>query len=140
MDTTHDAEELASMPYDSPLHSVHSHGSDEVKKLENQLKTGKVRKRAKIALSEDEDAAKDPSKQGRKIAQIDSDPNISLVQDEGTSWFQQDEEIHEKTSDDTEVLVQEETPTELVEDQGSGEKGQPEVTTADTSLNHAFIF
>ncbi|GJZ29646.1 putative ribonuclease H-like domain-containing protein [Tanacetum coccineum] len=150
-DTTHDAEEPASMPHDSPLHSVHSHGSDEgrlkqtdltdlvtkltgriealekdlqqtkktystaltklvlkVKKLENQLKTGKARKRAKI--------------------------------DEGTSWFQQDEEIHEKTSDDTEVLVQEKTPTELVEDQGSGEKGQPKVTTADTALNDAFIF
>ncbi|GJU42110.1 hypothetical protein Tco_1195067 [Tanacetum coccineum] len=39
-----------------------------VKKLEKQVKSGKARRRARIVLSEDEDAAKHPSKQGRKIA------------------------------------------------------------------------
>ncbi|GJT82821.1 hypothetical protein Tco_1057163 [Tanacetum coccineum] len=34
-----------------------------------------------------------------------------------------------EASDDTEVLVQEETPTKLVEDKSSGEKGEKEVTT-----------
>ncbi|GKC11659.1 zinc finger, CCHC-type containing protein [Tanacetum coccineum] len=63
-----------------------------VKKLEKQVRSGKARRRARIVLSEDEDAAEDPSKQGRKIAQIDTDPTISLVQDEGTSWFQEDVE------------------------------------------------
>ncbi|GKG04637.1 hypothetical protein Tco_0315024, partial [Tanacetum coccineum] len=38
------------------------------------------------------------SKQGRKISEIDTDPSISLVQDEGPSWFQEDAKIQEKNS------------------------------------------
>ncbi|GJT31178.1 hypothetical protein Tco_0911453 [Tanacetum coccineum] len=59
------------------------------------------------------------------------------------TWFQEDTEIQEdadiqiRTSDDTEVLLEEEEPIELVEDQGSGEKGEKEVTTADIALNTA---
>ncbi|GJR48423.1 putative ribonuclease H-like domain-containing protein [Tanacetum coccineum] len=52
----------------------------------------------------------------------------------------------EKISDDTEVLLEGEDtaelveePTKLVEDQGSGEKGEQEVTTADTALNTASV-
>ncbi|GKB48056.1 putative ribonuclease H-like domain-containing protein [Tanacetum coccineum] len=82
-----------------------------------------------VASIEDEDAVEDSSKQGRKISKIDTDPSISLVQDEGPSWFQEDAEIQEKISDDTEVLLEEEEPTKIVEDQGSGEK----VTTAEVS-------
>ncbi|GJU17432.1 hypothetical protein Tco_1145398 [Tanacetum coccineum] len=100
-----------------------------VKKLENKLKSSKARRRARIVLSEDEDVAEDSSKQGRKISDIDEDPNISLVHDEGMTWFQEDEQVQEKQSDDTDVLVQEETPIELVEDKSSGEKGEKEVTT-----------
>ncbi|GJT24188.1 hypothetical protein Tco_0894125 [Tanacetum coccineum] len=51
-----------------------------------------------------------------------------------------------KISDDTEVLLEEEEtaelveePTELVEDQGSGEKGEQEVTTDDTALNTSSV-
>ncbi|GJZ07154.1 hypothetical protein Tco_0540947 [Tanacetum coccineum] len=133
---THETEDPSPMPYDSPLHSVHPHGSDEgrlqlhelmvlcttlsikvigleyelkhtketynaaltklikrVKRLEQTVKTGKSRRRARIVLLEDEEVAKDPSKQGRKL------------------------------------VLQEDEPTELVEDQGSGEKGEKEVTT-----------
>ncbi|GJY15265.1 hypothetical protein Tco_0385687 [Tanacetum coccineum] len=163
---THEAEETASMPHDSPLHVVHSHGSAEgsmqqhdltvlvnklndridglekdlqqtkktystaltklvlrVKKLEYKLKSGKARRKAKIVLSDDEEIAEDSSKQRRKISQIDEDSTISLVQDEGISWIPQEEEVHEKPSDETKVLVQEETPTEIIEERGSGEKG-----------------
>ncbi|GJT97869.1 hypothetical protein Tco_1093387 [Tanacetum coccineum] len=63
--------------------------------------------------------------------------NNSLVYDEGMTWFQEDEQVQEKQSDDTEVLIEEQEPTKLVEDQGSSEKGQPKVTTADTTLNTA---
>ncbi|GKE02680.1 hypothetical protein Tco_1390663, partial [Tanacetum coccineum] len=70
-----------------------------VKKLEKQVKSRKARRRVRIVLSEDEDVAEDPSKQGRKIAQIDTDPTISLVQDEGTSWFQENLETQEKNSE-----------------------------------------
>ncbi|GKG62247.1 hypothetical protein Tco_0632151, partial [Tanacetum coccineum] len=45
----------------------------------------------------------------------------------------------EKISDDTEVLLENEEPTELVEDQRSGEKGEHEVTTVDTALNTASV-
>ncbi|GJU58646.1 retrovirus-related pol polyprotein from transposon TNT 1-94 [Tanacetum coccineum] len=107
-----------------------------VKKLENQVKTTKARRRARIVVSEEEDATEDSSKQGRKISNIDADPTISLVQDEGMTWFQEDAEIQEKQSDDTEILLEEEEITELVEDFGSGEKGEKEVTTTDV-LNTA---
>ncbi|GKB46850.1 putative ribonuclease H-like domain-containing protein [Tanacetum coccineum] len=130
---------LVTMPHESPLHSVHSLGRDEgslslseltkVKKLEQTVKSTQARRRFRIVVSDDEEGLEDPSKQGRKITEIDQDPSISLVQDEGTSWIQEDIEIQEKISDDTEVVLEEEEPTELVEDQGSGEKGEKEVST-----------
>ncbi|GKG11127.1 hypothetical protein Tco_0342527, partial [Tanacetum coccineum] len=62
-----------------------------------------------------------------------------MVQDERTSWFQEDPEIQEKISDDTEVVLEEEDPTELVEDQGSGEKGEKEVNTVDAKHNTVIL-
>ncbi|GKE99524.1 hypothetical protein Tco_0022875 [Tanacetum coccineum] len=53
---------------------------------------------------------------------------------EETSWFQEDADIQIKTSNDTEVLLEEEEPTELVEDHGSGEK---EVSTANIQISTA---
>ncbi|GJR44604.1 putative ribonuclease H-like domain-containing protein [Tanacetum coccineum] len=53
-----------------------------VKKLEKTVKTNKARRRARIVISEDEDAKEDSSKQRRKISEIDKDPTISLVQPE----------------------------------------------------------
>ncbi|GJU70985.1 putative ribonuclease H-like domain-containing protein [Tanacetum coccineum] len=51
-----------------------------VKKLENKVKSSQARRRARIIVSDDEDDLEDPSKQGRKIAEIDQDPAILLVQ------------------------------------------------------------
>ncbi|GKD19567.1 hypothetical protein Tco_1208725 [Tanacetum coccineum] len=51
-----------------------------VKKLEKTVKTSQSRRRAKIMNSDDEDNQEDPSKQGRKISQIDEDKGITLVQ------------------------------------------------------------
>ncbi|GJW02181.1 hypothetical protein Tco_1561037 [Tanacetum coccineum] len=140
-------------PYDPPLHAVHSHGSDEgslklnkltnlvtklserievleddlrktkktyssaftklilkVKKLEARVKIGKARKRAKVVLSEDdEDVEDDSSKQGRKLS---------------------DTKVQEKASTETEPFIQEVTPTEVIQDQGSSEKGSAEVSIA----------
>ncbi|GJU28849.1 hypothetical protein Tco_1172438 [Tanacetum coccineum] len=86
----HEAEEPTIMPHDSPLEVMRQIKKTystaltklvlRVKKLENQLKSGKARRRARIVLSEDEDV------------------------DEGTSLFQQDKEVHEKTSADTEEI------------------------------------
>ncbi|GJS30145.1 hypothetical protein Tco_0490765 [Tanacetum coccineum] len=116
-------EKAAPMPYESPLYSVHSLGSDEgsmqqnelmdlvtklkdrvkvletdlpqtkktystaltklilrVKKLENTVKSGKAKRRARIVISEDKDAAEDSSKHGRiLIEELDMDAGISLV-------------------------------------------------------------
>ncbi|GKC45680.1 putative ribonuclease H-like domain-containing protein, partial [Tanacetum coccineum] len=92
------AMEAASMPHESPLQSVHSLRRDEgsfslhelmlikrVKKLKHTIKTSQAKRRAKVVISDDEDAEEDPSKQGRKISKINKDPTISLVQDKGTS-------------------------------------------------------
>ncbi|GJV23824.1 hypothetical protein Tco_1376519 [Tanacetum coccineum] len=108
-----------------------------VKKLEKQVRSGKARRKARIVLLEDKDVAEDPSKQGRKIAQIDTDPTISLVQDKGTSWFKEDIETREKNSADTEVLLEETTPTELIEDLRSGEKGEKEISIAGAEVSTA---
>ncbi|GKF56159.1 hypothetical protein Tco_0166499, partial [Tanacetum coccineum] len=43
-------------------------------------KSSQARRRARIVVSDDEDDLEDPFKQGRKIAAIDQDPGISLVQ------------------------------------------------------------
>ncbi|GKC63168.1 hypothetical protein Tco_1095766 [Tanacetum coccineum] len=102
---------------------------NKVKKLKKQVKTGTARSGTKIVLLEDEVIKEDSSKQGRSlIEELDMDADFSLVPPH-------DAEIQEKISDDTEVLLEEEEPTELMEDQGSGEKGEKEVTTADIALN-----
>ncbi|GJZ45236.1 hypothetical protein Tco_0592832 [Tanacetum coccineum] len=147
------AEQHIPTPHDSPLHVVHSHGSDEgslklieltnlvtklskrirvleddlqktkltysvavtklilrVKKLKAKVKAGTVRKRAQVVLSEDdEDVEDDSSKQGRKLS---------------------DAEVQEKASTKTEPIIQEVTPTEVIQDHGSSEKGNSEVSTA----------
>ncbi|GJS63559.1 putative ribonuclease H-like domain-containing protein [Tanacetum coccineum] len=67
--------------HDSPLLRVHSLGSDEgMKKLEHKVKSSKARRRVRLVVSEDEESVEDPSKQGTKIAQIDEDEGITLVQ------------------------------------------------------------
>ncbi|GJW14290.1 hypothetical protein Tco_0018423 [Tanacetum coccineum] len=147
------AEQHFPTPNESPLHAVHSHGSAEgslklneltilvtklfekvgeleddlkktnltysaavtklilrVKKLESKLKVGTTRKRARVVLSEDdEDVEDDSSKQGRKLS---------------------DAEVQEKASTETEPIIQEVTPTKVIQDQGSSEKGSAKVSTA----------
>ncbi|GJV82744.1 hypothetical protein Tco_1522642 [Tanacetum coccineum] len=49
-----------------------------VKKLEKIVKSNKARRRAKFIVSDDEEDLEDSSKQGRKIADIDQDFDISL--------------------------------------------------------------
>ncbi|GJW06359.1 putative ribonuclease H-like domain-containing protein [Tanacetum coccineum] len=108
-----------------------------VKKLEHKVKASKSRRRARVIISDNEEDLEDSYKQGRIIAEIDQNPSISLVQDEGTSWIQEDAEIQTRTSADTEILLDQEEPTELVEDFGSGEKGEKEISTANISVSTA---
>ncbi|GJQ89442.1 hypothetical protein Tco_0000581 [Tanacetum coccineum] len=139
-------------PHDSPLHAVHSHGSEEgslklqelmnlvntlsdrigvleadllktkktyssaytklilrVKKLESQIKIGKARKQTRVVISDDEAFEDDSSKQGRKLF---------------------NEEVQEKASTETELFIQEVTPTEVIQDQEGSGKASDEVSTA----------
>ncbi|GKC89684.1 hypothetical protein Tco_1150333, partial [Tanacetum coccineum] len=108
-----------------------------VKKLEHQIKLRQPKRRARVVISDTKEDLEDPSKQGRRIAEIDQNPSISLIQDKGTSWIQEDAEIQGRTSADTEILLDQEEPTELVEDLGSGEKGEKEISTANISISTA---
>ncbi|GJR04212.1 hypothetical protein Tco_0527196 [Tanacetum coccineum] len=99
-----------------------------MKKLEARVKIGKARKRAKVVLSEDdEDVEDDSSKQGRKLS---------------------DAEVQEKASTETKPIIQEVTPTEVIQDQESSEKGSagatkgtasevPVVSTAEENISTA---
>ncbi|GJX92619.1 hypothetical protein Tco_0347205 [Tanacetum coccineum] len=127
MQTIHDEEEHATMPYDS--------SPPKVEDLQNDLKQTKLTYDAaytKLILR-----VKKLEHKGSIIAEIDQNPAISLVQDEGTSWIQEDAEIQTKTSADTEILLDQEEPTELVEDFGSGENGKKEISTANISVSTA---
>ncbi|GJX71994.1 hypothetical protein Tco_0309165 [Tanacetum coccineum] len=84
-----------------------------VKKLEAQLKVGKARRHSRFVLSDTEVGEDDSSKQGRKFS------NEGVQDDEG---------VHEKASTDTEIFVQEVTPTEVIQE--GSEKVSDEVSTA----------
>ncbi|GJR11084.1 putative ribonuclease H-like domain-containing protein [Tanacetum coccineum] len=108
-----------------------------VKKLEHKVKSRQPRRRRRVVISDTEEDLEDPSKQGRRIAEIDQNPSISLVQDKGTSWIQVDTGIQGRTSADTEILLDQEEPTKLVGDLGSGEKGEKEISAANISVSTA---
>ncbi|GJY83816.1 putative ribonuclease H-like domain-containing protein [Tanacetum coccineum] len=108
-----------------------------VKKLEHKVKSRQPRRRARVIIFDIEEDLEDPSKQGRRIAEIDQNPSISLVQDKGTSWIQEDDKIQGRSSADTKILLDQEDPTELVEDLGSGEKGKKEISTANKLVSTA---
>ncbi|GJU57506.1 putative ribonuclease H-like domain-containing protein [Tanacetum coccineum] len=80
-----------------------------VKKLEHKVKSRQPIRRAKVVISDNE----------------------------GTSWIQEYAEIQGRTSADTEILLDQEEPTELVGDLGSGEKGKKEISTANISVSTA---
>ncbi|GJU55484.1 putative ribonuclease H-like domain-containing protein [Tanacetum coccineum] len=118
------AEHHLPTPNESHMHVVHSYGSDEgslklneltdlvtklFDKLEAQIKIGKARRRAKIVHSDDEEIA-DDSSQNREILS--------------------DAEVQEKASNETEPVIQDVTPTKVIQDQESSEKGSDEVSTA----------
>ncbi|GKB20760.1 hypothetical protein Tco_0854683 [Tanacetum coccineum] len=68
-----------------------------VKKLEHQVKSRQPRRRERVVIFDNEENLEDPSKQGRRIAKIDQNTSISLVEYERTSWIQEDVEIQGKT-------------------------------------------
>ncbi|GJT40379.1 ribonuclease H-like domain-containing protein [Tanacetum coccineum] len=55
--------------------------------------------------------------------------------DKGYHSIQEDTETQGRTSADTEILLDQEEPTELVEDPGSGEKGEKEISTTEVPVS-----
>ncbi|GJT68620.1 hypothetical protein Tco_1020100 [Tanacetum coccineum] len=101
-------------PYDSPLHAVHSHGSDEgslkLQELMNLVTTlsdriGVLEANLMKTYSQGQEA------RGRKLSDAD---------------VQEHEEVQEKASTETELFIQEVTPTEVILPQ----EGSEEVSTA----------
>ncbi|GKD42964.1 hypothetical protein Tco_1267609 [Tanacetum coccineum] len=92
-----------------------------VKKLEAQIKVGKARRHTRVVLSDTEVGQDDSSKQGRKFS------NKGVQDDEG---------VHEKASNETEIFVQEVTPTEVIQDQEGSKKVSDEVSTAGLKKGH----
>ncbi|GJV39385.1 hypothetical protein Tco_1417825 [Tanacetum coccineum] len=101
-------EKVPTQSYDSPLPRVNTLGSDEgsiilheltVKKLEQTIKTSQARRRAKIIVSDDEEDSEDSSKQGRKIDEIDQDPDITLVQHDAEIQARHGQEMEASTKD-----------------------------------------
>ncbi|GKA61663.1 putative ribonuclease H-like domain-containing protein [Tanacetum coccineum] len=68
-----------------------------VKKLEHKVKSIKARRKVRLVISDDEDDLEDPSKQGRKIAQIDKDEGITLVQMGAQTQGRSDEDLMYET-------------------------------------------
>ncbi|GJU79368.1 hypothetical protein Tco_1276438 [Tanacetum coccineum] len=153
MQTIYDEEEHVTMPHDSSQPRVQSLGSDKgsltlnelmvlyttlskkVEDLQNDLKQTKLTYGAaytKLILR-----VKKLEHKRRIIAEIDQNPFISLVQYEGISWIQEDAETQGRTSADTEILLDQEELTKLVEDPGSGGKGEKEISTAEVPVSTA---
>ncbi|GKD29884.1 hypothetical protein Tco_1240662 [Tanacetum coccineum] len=119
MKTIHDEEEHATFPNESPLQSVYSLGRDESSVSLNELTD------LCTSLSKKVGALENELQQTKKTYKDEED-----VEDSS----KQDAEIKEKNSADTEIILEEEQPTELVEDIGSGEKGVSEVSIAAENL------
>ncbi|GJT38115.1 putative ribonuclease H-like domain-containing protein [Tanacetum coccineum] len=117
---THEAEETASMPHDLPLHDVHSHGSAEGSVQQHDLMVLVTKLNDRI------DEFKKDLQQTKKTY------STAL-----TKLVLREEEVREKLSDESEVLVQEETPTDIIEEHGSGEKGEMEISTANIQVSTA---
>ncbi|GKA49069.1 hypothetical protein Tco_0742027 [Tanacetum coccineum] len=94
-----------------------------VKKLEHKVKSSKARRRVRLVVSEDEDELEDPSKQGRKIAQIDENEGITLVQ---MSAQTQGRHEHDFKESDFEFIAPEEDYT-----------AEPDISTGNVPISTA---
>ncbi|GJV31366.1 hypothetical protein Tco_1391766 [Tanacetum coccineum] len=94
-----------------------------VKRLEHKVKSSKAKRRVRLVVLEDEDDLEDPSKQGRKIAQIDEDKGITLVQ---MSAQTQGRHEHDFEEFDFEFITPEEDYT-----------AKPDISTANVPVSTA---
>ncbi|GKC58338.1 hypothetical protein Tco_1085936 [Tanacetum coccineum] len=119
-------------PHDSPLYVVHSHGSDEGSLKLNEL-TNLVTK-----LSERNGVLEDDLRKSKKTYSSAFTKLILRVKKlEARGRKLTDAEVQEKASTETESFIQEVTLTEVIQDQGSSEKGSAEVSVASATKGTA---
>ncbi|GKB64150.1 hypothetical protein Tco_0920336, partial [Tanacetum coccineum] len=139
-------------PHDSPLHAVHSHGSDEGSLKLNELTNLVTKLFERIGVLEDDlrktkktyssaftklilrvkklESQIKTGKTRRKARIVHSDDED--IEDDSSKQGRKlsDAEVQEKASTKTEPFIQEVTPTEVIQDQENSEKGSAEVSTA----------
>nr|GEU52778.1 hypothetical protein [Tanacetum cinerariifolium] len=134
MQTTHDAEEPATMPYDSSLPRVQSLGSVEGRLILNELTVlcTKLSKRVEDMQSDLQQTkltcGAAYTKLILRVKKLEHKVKTSQHR-RRTRVIQEDSKIQGRARADTEILLDQEEPTELAEDLGSGEKGEKEIST-----------
>ncbi|GJX88077.1 hypothetical protein Tco_0340091 [Tanacetum coccineum] len=145
------AEQHFPTPHDSPLHAVHSHGSDEgslklieltnlvtklsdrIEVLEDDLrKTKKTYSSAftKLILRVKKLESQIKTGKTRRKARIVHSDDEDIEDDSSKQGMKlSDAEVQEKASTETEPFIQEVTPTEVIQDQENSEKGSVEIST-----------
>ncbi|GJT34406.1 putative ribonuclease H-like domain-containing protein [Tanacetum coccineum] len=129
---THEAEETASIPYDSPLHDVYLHGSAEGSMQQHELTVlvNKLNDRIDGLEKDLQQTKKFYSTALTKLVLRVKKLEYKLKSGKARRKAKIEEEVYEKPIDETEVIVKEKTPTEIIEEHGSGEKGEMEISTA----------
>ncbi|GJV06089.1 hypothetical protein Tco_1343745 [Tanacetum coccineum] len=139
-------------PHDSPLHVVHSHGSDKGSLKLNELTNLVTKLSDRIGVLEDDlrktkktyssaftklilrvkklESQIKTGKTRRKARIVHSDDED--IEDDSSKQGRKlsDAEVQEKASTETEPFIQEVTPTEVIQDQENSEKGSAEISTA----------
>ncbi|GKC01895.1 hypothetical protein Tco_0993505, partial [Tanacetum coccineum] len=146
------AEHHLPTPNESPIHAVHSHGSDEgrlklneltdlvtklfdrIGVLEDDLKTTKQTYSSaftKLILRVKKLEAQIKTGKTRRKARIVLSDDEDIEDDSSKQGRKlSDAEVQKKASTKTEPFIQEVTPTEVIQDQENSEKGSGEVSTA----------
>ncbi|GJV95324.1 hypothetical protein Tco_1546901 [Tanacetum coccineum] len=145
-------------PHDSPLHAVHSHGSDEgslklqelmnlintlsdrigvleadltkTKKTYSSAYTKLILRVKKLEAQIKVGKARRHSRFVLSDTEVGEDDSSKQGRKFSNEGVQDDEGVHEKASNDTKIFVQEVTPTELIQDQEASGKVSDEVSTA----------
>ncbi|GKE63668.1 hypothetical protein Tco_1514035 [Tanacetum coccineum] len=127
-------------PHDSPLHVVHLHGSDKGSLKLNELTNLVTKLSDRIEVLED-DLRKTKktyssafTKLILRVKKLESQIKTGKARRKARVVLS---EVQEKASTETEPFIQEVTPTKVIQDQGSSEKGSTEVSTAGTTKGTA---
>ncbi|GJT92503.1 putative ribonuclease H-like domain-containing protein [Tanacetum coccineum] len=137
----HEVEEPTTMPHDSPILGGHTPGSDEGRIQHDDL-TDLLTKLTDMIEALEQDlcgyckSLKKTVKTGQTRTREWKSTQRAMRMLSKVNSSQPSEEV-EKTSADTKILVEEEEPTRIIEDLGSADKGEKEISTANMPVSTA---